>query len=101
MDCWIGLTYRNLYSMVCSMDSINYTELRRQLAAALDQVNEDRAPLYITRQRGKPAVLLAAEDYAAMEETIYLMSSVRNAERLTAAIEGLRRGHFEQQHLIE
>jgi len=83
------------------MSSINYTELRRRLASAIDQVNEDHAPLYITRQKGKGAVLLSAEDYAAIEETLYLMSSPRNAARLTEAIEGLRRGEGSPRDVLE
>ncbi len=83
------------------MSTISYTELRRRLASAMDQVNEDHAPLYITRQKGKGAVLLSADDYAAIEETLYLMSSPRNADRLTEAIEGLRREEGEVRDLIE
>lgn len=83
------------------MSSINYTELRRRLASAIDQVNEDHAPLYITRQKGKGAVLLSAEDYAAIEETLYLMSSPRNAARLTEAIEGLRQGEGSPRDVLE
>ncbi len=74
------------------MSSITYTELRAQLASAMDQVNEDHAPLYITRQKGKGAVLLSADDYASIEETLYLMSSPANASQLTDAIERLRQG---------
>lgn len=83
------------------MDTISYTELRRRLADAMDQVNEDHTPLYVTRQRGKAAVLLSAEDFASIEETLYLMSSAGNAARLTEAIEGLRRGEGEERELIE
>lgn len=83
------------------MDAINYTELRQGLAAAMDRVNEDRAPLYITRQGGKAAVLLSADDYASIEETLYLLSSPRNAARLNEAIEGLRAGQGEERELIE
>lgn len=83
------------------MDAISYTELRQGLAAAMDRVNEDHAPLYISRQGGKAAVLLSAEDYASIEETLYLMSSARNAERLSEAIEGLRGGQAEERDLIE
>lgn len=83
------------------MTTISYTELRRRLAAAMDQVNEDHAPLYITRQKDKGAVLLSAEDYASIEETLYLMSSSRNASRLTESIEGLRRGESDARDLIE
>lgn len=83
------------------MNTISYTNLRRRLADAMDQVNEDHAPLYITRQRGRGAVLLSADDYASIEETLYLMSSPRNAARLTEAIEGLRRGEGQARDLIE
>jgi antitoxin YefM len=83
------------------MSTISYTELRRCLASAMDQVNEDHSPLYITRQKGKGAVLLSAEDYSAIEETLYLMSSPRNAARLSEAIEGLRRGQGKAHELIE
>ena len=83
------------------MSTISYTELRRCLASAMDKVNEDHAPLYITRQKGKGAVLLSADDYAAIEETLYLMSSPRNAARLSEAIKGLRRGEGEVRELME
>lgn len=95
------LLYGNLYAMIAVMSTINYTDLRRNLASAMDQVNEDHAPLYITRQKGKGAVLLSADDYAAIEETLYLMSSPRNAARLTEAIEGLRQGEVTERDLIE
>jgi len=83
------------------MSTISYTDLRRRLASAMDQVNEDHAPLYVTRQEGKGAVLLSADEYASIEETLCLMSSPRNAARLTDAIEDLRRGKGEARELIE
>lgn len=83
------------------MKTISYTELRQHLADAMDLVNEDHAPLYITRRRDKGAVLLSADDYASIEETLYLMSGARNAARLNEAIEGLRRGEHEEHELIE
>ncbi len=83
------------------ISTISYTDLRRSLASAMDRVNEDHAPLYITRQKGKGAVLLSAEDHAAIEETLYLMSNPRNAARLTEAIEDLRRGKEKERDLVE
>jgi len=50
---------------------------------------------------GKAAVLLSAEDHASIEETLYLMSSARNAARLSEAIEGLRGGQAKERDLIE
>ena len=46
-------------------------------------------------------MLLSADDYASIEETLYLMSSPRNASRLPEAIEGLRPGEGEERDLIE
>lgn len=83
------------------MDAISYTDLRQGLAAAMDRVNEDHAPPYITRQGGKAAVLLSAEDYSTIEETMHLLSSARNSERLNEAIEDLRKGCAEERDLIE
>ena len=96
-----SLTYRNLYANILGMKTMSYTDFRRHLANAMDQVNEDHAPLYVTRQRGEGAVLLSEKDYASIEETLYLMSSPRNAARLTEAIDGLRRGDGEVRDLVE
>lgn len=67
------------------MNTITYSMLRRSLASVLDQVNDDHAPVIITRQKGKPAVLMSLEDFYAYEETAYLMASPANAERLRRA----------------
>ena len=69
------------------LDTISYTQLRNRLAKTLDKVTQDRAPVLITRQKGKPAVLISMEDYAALEETVYLLRSPKNAARLRAARE--------------
>jgi antitoxin YefM len=69
------------------LDTISYTQLRNRLAKTLDKVTQDRAPVLITRQKGKPAVLISMEDYAALEETVYLLRSPKNAARLRAGRE--------------
>ena len=59
------------------MRTTSYSECRRILAANLDSVIDDRTPLVITRDRGKPAaVLMSLEDYASLKETRYLLSSI-------------------------
>jgi antitoxin YefM len=37
------------------MKTKSYSELRKNLAAALDSVTDDHEPLIITRDRGRPA----------------------------------------------
>ena len=85
------------------MRSTSYSDLRKNLATRLDEVTEDRAPLLITRERGKPpAVLMSLEDFASYEETQHLLKSPRNAERLLNAIRELDAGtDGEERELLE
>ena len=83
------------------MDTISYSKLRQNLASVLDQVNEDRAPVLVTRQSGRSAVLLSEEDYRSLEETLYLAQSPRNAQRLQESIEELRAGGGTERDLAE
>ena len=83
------------------MESINYTTFRNDLARTIDRVNDDHCPILITRQRGRPAVLLSLDDYKSYEETAYLMKSPKNAERLNAAIAELEAGKGIERDPIE
>lgn len=83
------------------METISYSVFRSQLARTLDKVNDDHRPVLITRQNGKPAVVISLEDYHAYEETAYLMASPVNAERLNQSIEEVEAGKLFQRELIE
>ena len=74
------------------MDVITYTAARSRLTKLLEQVNADGAPVLITRQRGKPAVLISLDEYAALDETAHLLRSRKNAARLASALRGLDAG---------
>jgi len=78
--------------ILSSMKSITYTTARETLAATMDQVCEDRAPVVITRNRDQAVVMLSLEDYHALEETAYLIRSPANARRLLASIKELESG---------
>ena len=83
------------------MDAISYSAFRSHLAEMLDKVNEDHVPILITRQNGKPAVVMSLEDFKSYEETAYLMASPRNAQRLNEAVAELARGTAMQRGLLE
>jgi len=77
-------------------------ELRDNLDAAIDGVNDAHEPLLITREPGKaPAVLMSLEDFSSYEETVYLLQSPRNAERLLRAVKDLEAGGGVERGLIE
>jgi antitoxin YefM len=72
------------------MKTTSYSELRRNLAEAIDKVAADHEPVMITRDRGKPAaILMSVEDFASFEETRYLLQSPANATRLLDATRDL------------
>ncbi len=74
------------------MQSVSYSEARDNLKALIDKAIADRAPIAITRQRGEGAVLISASEWASIEETLYLLRSPKNAERLLEAVRGFEAG---------
>jgi antitoxin YefM len=83
------------------MDAISYSAFRSKLAGTLDRVNEDHKPVLITRQNGKPAVVMSLEDFQSYEETAYLMASPANAARLNKAIAEVEAGNIIEKGFIE
>ena len=83
------------------MHAISYTALRNHLANMLDKVNDDHTPMLITRQNGKPAVLMSLEDFQSYEATAYLMASPKNAARLNHAIAEIEAGPAVHKELLD
>lgn len=64
------------------MRTVSYTEARNSLAGLMDATTRDREPITITRNGAGTVMLLAAEEYSAMEETLHLLSVPANAEKI-------------------
>ncbi|GAB3313305.1 type II toxin-antitoxin system Phd/YefM family antitoxin [Haliea atlantica] len=83
------------------MDAMSYSAFRRHLASVLDRVNDDRKPVLITRQTGRPAVLVSLDDYQAWEEMAHLTQSPANTASLNRAVEAIAAGEEVQGDLFE
>lgn len=83
------------------MDSISFTETRANLKSVMDRVVTDRVPVAITRQRGEGVVMVSASEWASIEETLYLLRSPKNAERLLESIAELEAGGGDVHDLIQ
>ncbi|WP_419811050.1 type II toxin-antitoxin system Phd/YefM family antitoxin [Bacterioplanoides sp.] len=55
------------------MTTLNATEARSKLYALMDETSSSHKPIVITGKRGN-AVLLAEEDWNAINETLHLLS---------------------------
>jgi antitoxin YefM len=75
-----------------NMDAITYTSARANLAKTMDRVCDDHEPLIITRSGEQSVVMLALDDFKALEETAYLLRSPTNARRLLTAMQELEAG---------
>lgn len=74
------------------MDSITYSTARARLADTMDRVCDDHEPVIITRNGQQAVVMMALDDFKALEETAYLLRSPRNAQRLLESIAALETG---------
>lgn len=80
--------------------SITASEARKQLFPLIEQVNNDRIAVEITSRRGN-AVLISAEEFAALEETAYLLRVPANAKRLLESLQQARSGDRHPRELVE
>lgn len=64
------------------MTSISATALRKDIYDIIAQTNENCVPIAISNTKGKGAVLIGEDEWAAIEETLYLMGIPGMAESL-------------------
>jgi antitoxin YefM len=83
------------------MQTISHTEARDHFASLLDDLARDHEPIIITRNGQGTAVLVSAEEYAAMEETLHLLSSPANAERIRRGIADFDAGKLQPGELCD
>ena len=83
------------------MQTETFSNTRANLKAIMDRVVANRAPVKITRQKAEGVVMVSESDWESMEETLYLLSSPRNAERLLGAIKRLEAGEGVEHELID
>ena len=74
------------------MDVLSYSDARANLKGVMDRVVDDRTHVVVTRQKAGAVVMLSLDDWNAMQETLHLLSTPNNADRLRSAIDQLEAG---------
>jgi antitoxin YefM len=82
------------------MDVVSYSDARANLKGVMDRVVDDRTHVVITRQKAQAVVVVSLEDWNAMEETMHLLSTPANAERLRDSIRQLDTGGGTERDLL-
>lgn len=83
------------------MRVISFSEARSQFKSVIDQVVVDSDATLIHRRDGENAVIVSEATYNSMMETLHLLSSPANAQRLMAAVELDKAGQAEARALLE
>ena len=83
------------------MGYVTFTDFRNNLATHLDKIEEDRVELIVTRQNRTPSVIMLLSEWEGMKETLHLLSTKANAERLLSAMADANAGRAVERDLIE
>jgi len=79
----------------------NYSDLRKNLSSKMDEVLLSHSPMIITRESKQPVVMMSLEDFNSYEETLYLMRSPANKERLLSSLKNIKAGKHKKRKLIK
>jgi len=74
------------------MTHVSISEFRSNLKAVLNQVNEDHEQILVTRPNGQAVMLVDADDYKGLMESVHLLRVPANATRLLKGVEQYRQG---------
>ncbi|WP_310627405.1 type II toxin-antitoxin system Phd/YefM family antitoxin [Limnohabitans sp.] len=71
------------------MRVISYTQAYESLEVVIDQVIEHQVAALIRRREGGNVVLLPEQTYNSMQQTLHLLSTSANRQRLLKSVEQL------------
>jgi antitoxin YefM len=83
------------------MIAANYSEFRNHLKKYLDDVENNNETLILKRGSGKGTVIISLDEYNSIMETVHLLSSKKNADRLFESIKEIKEGKGMKKKLIE
>ncbi|MEP6982458.1 MAG: type II toxin-antitoxin system prevent-host-death family antitoxin [Sphingomicrobium sp.] len=82
------------------MDVVTYSEARANLKDVMDRVVEDKTEVIVTRQKAEAVVMISLSEWNSISETMHLLSSPKNAERLRQSIEQMDAGKGIERDLV-
>jgi antitoxin YefM len=72
------------------MIAANFSEFRTKLKMYLDNVEDNNETLIVKRKSGKGTVVISLDEYNSIIETVHLLSSKANADRLYESINQMK-----------
>jgi antitoxin YefM len=75
-------------------------EARQRLFPLIEEVNADQVAVEIV-SKNRTAFLVSADEYRSLKETVHLLQSPRNAQRLRESLADVAAGSVEHHRLAE
>ena len=82
------------------MQSVLYSEARNSLRDIINRAVDDFDEFLITTKDKKSAILISYDEYKSMKETLYLLSSNNNRDRLLESVDEIEKGNFQERELL-
>jgi antitoxin YefM len=81
------------------MQTILYSKARNNLRTIIDDVCDNSDEYIINTKQNKSVVVMAYDEYSAIKETMYLLSSVNNRDNLLQSITQIENGNITKQNI--
>ena len=81
------------------MNIVTYTDARKHLKDVMDHAIHDKTETVITRAGKEAVVVVGKEEWDAIQETLYLLTSPANAKRLRESMAQLDTGRGTERTL--
>lgn len=72
------------------MAAVSFEKARKNLKQVLNQVHENNETMTNVRDNGRNAVIMPEQEYNQLMETMYLLQSPKNAERILESVRQLQ-----------
>jgi len=83
------------------MHAVTLKEAKLNLERIVEQVIADAEPAIVVTESGEQVVFLPLDEYNSWKETLYLLSSPANADRLRQSLAEARAGNVQERELLE
>ncbi len=90
---------RKFVQIFFKMKTATVTGFRDNIKDYLEEIIDNHEELLISRAKNKNVVVLSQEDYEAMRETAYLLSSSANAKRINDSLKQFEKGKLVKKSL--
>ncbi len=82
------------------MHAVTLKEAKLHLERIVEQVIADAEPAIVVTESGEQVVFLPLDEYNSWKETLYLLSSPANADRLRRSLAEARAGNAQERELL-